>query len=355
MKNIWYNSFKAFVKLGLFFLMKKISVYGKENIPKKGAILFIPNHQNALVDAILVPTTNPRNTHFLTRAAVFKNKNIANFFNSLNMLPIYRIRDGANTIEKNFEIFERCFEILKNEKALEIFAEGEHHLDRRIIPLKKGFARIISGTLQKYPTLDIQIVPVGINFDSHLNFPSKVSIYYGEPILANPHFNLEEPDLRFAEIMKLVSNAMKKLTLHVEDVKNYDAIIQKLEANSINYLNPFEANEMLKNIDSLPDNPPPITPPINWLAPIHFLAKLNSFFPLLIWRKLKTGITDILFTNTFRFALITVLFPLFYLLQSAIVYYFFNLKIAFIYLISCIVLGLISTKTMKATPKLHLG
>jgi len=350
MRNIWYNSFKAYVKLGLFFLTKKISVYGKENIPKKGAILFIPNHQNALVDAILVPTTNPRNTHFLTRAAVFKNKNVAVFFDSLNMLPIYRIRDGAKNIEKNFEIFDKCFEILKNGKALEIFAEGEHHLERRIIPLKKGFARIILGTLQKYPDLKIQIVPVGINFDSHLNFPSKVSIYYGEPILANPHFNLEKPDLRFAEIMKLVSNAMKKLTLHVEDVKNYDAIIQKLEANGINYLNPYEATKMLKNIDSLPDNPPPIKLPVNWLAPIHFLAKLNSFFPLLIWRKLKAGITDILFTNTFRFALITVLFPLFYLLQATVVYYLFNLKIAFIYLISCILFGLISTKTMKATP-----
>lgn len=67
------------------------------------------------------------------------------------MIPVYRIRDGVNTIQKNHEIFEQCYEYLKKEKAIEIFAEGEHHLERRIIPLKKGFARIIEGTLKKIP------------------------------------------------------------------------------------------------------------------------------------------------------------------------------------------------------------
>ena len=40
---------------------------------------------------------------------------------------------------------------------MEIFAEGEHHIDRRILPLKKGFARIILGTLLQYPDLEIKI------------------------------------------------------------------------------------------------------------------------------------------------------------------------------------------------------
>jgi len=78
---------RAYMKIGLFFLQKKITVHGTENIPKKGALLFIPNHQNALIDALLIPTTNKRNIHFLSRAAVFKNKNVAKFLSTLNMLP----------------------------------------------------------------------------------------------------------------------------------------------------------------------------------------------------------------------------------------------------------------------------
>ena len=344
-RTIWYHLVKSYVKIGLFFLMKKITVHGKENIPKKGAVIFIPNHQNALLDAILIPTTNHRVTHFLTRAAVFKNEKVAKFFDTLNMLPVYRVRDGLNTVEKNLAIFEKCFKILNKKKCLEIFAEGEHHHGRKLIPLKKGFGRIILGTLQKYPDLEIKIVPVGINYDSHLVYPCSASICYGKPIIANKHINVENHDLKFAELISEVSNAMKEVTLHVDETENYDTIIKKLKDNNVDYLNPKSANEMLKNIDSLPNKQVPKQQPKNWFLPLQLLAKLNSFIPLLIWRKLKGGITDILFINTFRFALIALLFPLCYILQSAIIYYFFNLKYAILYLVTCVLLGAISTKT----------
>lgn len=351
-QRIWYEIMRVYIRIGLYFLHKKITVYGTENIPKKGAVLFIPNHQNALVDAILIPTTNKRNIHFLTRAAVFKNDFIAKFLASLNMLPIYRVRDGLSTVEKNIAIFEKCFELLKQGEAIEIFAEGEHHLDRRILPLKKGFARIILGTLEKYPDTNIQIVPVGINFDSHLSFPASVSIYYDKPIHANKYINVTNPDLKFTEITKVVSSALKKLTLHINDTNNYETIIEKLEANNIDYLNPFEANKMLENIDKLQNSKKVERQEINWFAPIHFITKLNSVFPIIIWHRLQKNITDILFTNTFRFGLIATLFPLFYLLQSGIIYYFFGFKYATIYLVACIFLAFISKKTMKISSSL---
>ena len=150
------------------------------------------------------------------------------------MIPVYRLRDGINTIEKNFEIFDQCIEIISKGEALEIFAEGEHHLTRRILPLKKGFARIILGALKKYPKLNITIVPVGLNFDSHLNFPSSVSIYYGKPINANKFINPNNTNQNFAEIINEVSNALKKLTLHVDNVETYDATISKLEHLGVN-------------------------------------------------------------------------------------------------------------------------
>ena len=346
MRNFWYKAVRIYVKIGLFFLFKKVSVYGKENIPKKGAVIFIGNHQNALIDALLVPTTNSRNIHFLTRASAFKIGIVSKILRSLKMIPVYRIRDGIRTMEKNVEVFEQCIEILKHKKGIQIFAEGDHHLGRRIRPFKKGFARIILGALQKYPDLAIHIVPVGINYDSHLNFPSSTSIYYGKPINANDYINTRNPDLKFTEISSQVSNALKDLTLHIEDSANYDEIIVKLEALGINYLDPFEANKLLENIKTIPSKERVKKGKINWLAPVHFIAKLNSIFPLLIWKYIKPNIQDLVFTNTYRFALITTLFPLFYLIQTALVYYFFNLKFAIIYFICCIFLGIISAKTM---------
>jgi 1-acyl-sn-glycerol-3-phosphate acyltransferase len=342
-----YNLIKVYVKIGLFFTHKQIKVYGKENIPKNGPILFIGNHRNALIDAILIPTTTNRNIHFLTRASAFKNKTIESFLRALNMIPVYRLRDGRETIKKNNEVFEQCFEILKNEKAIEIFAEGEHHQLRKVIPLKKGFARIILGTLQKHPNLNIQIVPVGINYDAHLKFPSSTSIYYGNPIIANHFFDIKNPDFKFKSILNEVHKALIQLTVHIEDPTNYIQLVSKLDAAKVDYLNPMKVNELLKNIDNLPKSEKKIK--INWLSPIHFIAKINSFFPLLIWKFLKSKIKDPIFTNTYRFALILTVFPLFYLIQASVIFYFSNFKYALIYLISCILLGIISTKTMSVT------
>ena len=41
-------------------------------MPKNEPILFLGNHQNALLDPLLLAITSGRYTHFLTRAQVFK-------------------------------------------------------------------------------------------------------------------------------------------------------------------------------------------------------------------------------------------------------------------------------------------
>jgi 1-acyl-sn-glycerol-3-phosphate acyltransferase len=343
-KHLWYYTFRIYVKIVLFFLLKKKTVFGIENIPKEGAVLFIGNHQNALIDALIIPTITKRKIHFLARAGVFKKNIVKKFLSTLNMLPAYRLRDGVENMNKNYDVFNLCVEILNNKGALEIFAEGEHHIERRIIPLKKGFARIILSTLQKYPETKIQIVPIGLNYDTRINFPSKTTVYFGEPILANPFFNLKNPDISFSNIIKKVSSELKKLTLHIDESHNYNEVISKLENCGIDYLNPVEANKMVAELQIIQSKEPSKIA-INWFLPFHLIAKLNSIIPILIWNKLKKGITDIIFMNTFRFAMIATLFPIFYLLQTVLVYYFFNIKYALVYLISSILLGVIYTKT----------
>jgi len=334
-----------YVKIGLFFLMKKISVKGTENIPEFGPLIFMGNHQNALIDAILIPTTTKRNIHFLSRASAFKNKLAAAILRSLNMIPVYRLRDGVDIIEKNQDIFEQCHEFLKQNKAIEIFPEGEHHLTRQILPLKKGFARIILGTLQKYPDLQIKIVPVGLNFDTHLNFPSSVSLIYGEPFLANDYIDLKEPDMTFKAIVKVVDTALKKLTLHIDKDLDYDRTVAWLKANNVNYLDSDGAKDLLSKMDLQKNSVVEKRKVTNWFAPIQWLTKLNSIVPLLVWRYFKGKIIEPIFTNTFRFAVILTIFPLCYMLQGLIVKSLFGLNYGLAYLLCCVLLGIITTKT----------
>ena len=101
LKTLWYYLFKILIKCSLFFYTKRILVKGKENIPKKGAILFVVNHPNGLIDPLIVAVNNPRVQHFLVRAASFKKPLIKRFLESLNLMPIYRMRDGVKQLGNN--------------------------------------------------------------------------------------------------------------------------------------------------------------------------------------------------------------------------------------------------------------
>ena len=169
-QKIWYQSVKVFLKISLHFFSNKIKISGKENIPKKGAILFAVNHPNALMDPLFVTTFNPRTNHFLVRADVFKKPLIRKALATLNLMPIYRIRDGRKQLANNEEIFKKCYNILKQKKTLLIFPQGGHCRDRTIQPLSKGFTRIVFGAIEENNDLEIAVIPVGITYQNSSKF-----------------------------------------------------------------------------------------------------------------------------------------------------------------------------------------
>src|SRR5690606_17505344 len=101
MKKLWLHTVMIYLSMGLFFYYKKIIVVTEERLPKNKPLLLLSIYQNALIDALLIATTTRRFSYFLTRDSLFKNKLISKFLHSVNMLPVYRIRDGWSIISKN--------------------------------------------------------------------------------------------------------------------------------------------------------------------------------------------------------------------------------------------------------------
>ena len=123
MNKIWLHSVRFYIKLGLFFYYRKITVHNADNIPKNKPVLLLANHHNALLDALVIATHSGRFACFLTRAGVFKNPRISKLLKSLQMLPVYRIRDGWNNLSNNTAIFEACSENLKANQMIAIIPE----------------------------------------------------------------------------------------------------------------------------------------------------------------------------------------------------------------------------------------
>lgn len=343
MKQLWIQIVKNYIRIGLFFYYKKIKVVGKENIPKQGAVLFVSNHQNALIDPLIIGTTNGRNTHFLTRAGVFKRKLIIRIFNSLQMIPIYRVRDGWNTIPKNIAIINKCIGLLNAKKAIVIFPEGGHNLARRIRGLSKGFTRILFGAFEKYPEMEIHIVPIGLNYDHILDHPASCSIYYGKPIDAKKYWNPEDIFTSTNQLKEVVRSEMKTLTTHIEDLNDYDEIISVLKKNNANFLDPIATNNTIKNINL---DLTSIEPSINnkSFSLFRLLFTINSAIPWILWKKVKPIIKELEFTSTFRFAFGITLFPTFYVIQSFIIGSIFASTWGYYYFASSILIGFLNSK-----------
>ncbi len=313
---------------------------GTENIPKKGAVLFAVNHPNGLIDPLLVTTNLPRINHYLVRAAVFKKPLIKKLLGTLNLMPIYRIRDGASQLGKNHQIFDNCYDIFKKGGTLMIFPEGSHNRKRTIRPLSKGFTRIVFGAFEKYPDLKIQIIPVGLTYQNASQYPSKVAIQFGEPIVANEFYDAKKLNVSVVQLKNEVSYQLKKLSVHIPDNENYNTILNELNKAQVDFTEVKKVNQFIKE-DKFPDEK---TPKSNFLKPLLYLIILNSIIPYLIWKTVSKKIDEIEFVDTFRFGLNAFTFPLFYAIQTWVLSLFLGWNVAGVYLLTSILLVLIYSK-----------
>lgn len=345
LKRIWYQLVKIYIGTGLSFFYKKIIVKGVNNIPKKGAVLFVANHKNALIDPLLIATTSPRDIHFLTRASAFKIGIVKWILSTVNMLPIYRLRDGKETLAKNDEIFNQCFDILNKQRSLLIFPEGTHDMRRWVRPLSKGFTRIAFGVFEKYPDLPLYIIPVGLNYTNAEKFGESVAIYYGKPVLANDFYDNNDFNGAALRLKDVVREKMQELTTHI-DIEKYDETIDKL--GNVDFLQPELINERISNSkfqkQSVEKKLALQKPSFFWKI-LKNIVGINSIISILIYKAIEPKIQEIEFVSTTKFAVGITAFPLFYILQTLLVNYFFGGYLALLYLGLSIVLVLLLVKT----------
>ncbi|WP_420323036.1 lysophospholipid acyltransferase family protein [Flagellimonas sp.] len=318
-----YFLVKLWISTGLFCYYQKIKVVGVERIPLEKPVLFLSNHQNALLDVFLIATLGKRRLWFITRSDVFQGDLLKGLFQFLQMLPIYRMRDGKENLHKNNAIFEKCSHLLKNNEAILLFPEANHSLKRRVRPLSKGFTRIIAEALQKTPDLDLKLVPVGQNYKYPTQVGDSAAVYFGEPISVQAYWG--KPDF-VSEIKQEVHTRLKQLTTHIPEA-GYEHIIQQISNPSI-YLNPAEANEMIVNRDFSNTKNQTIKGDGKFGKTVSYLWNFPMIF---LWRTLvKPKIPEVEFQATFRFGFILIMYPVVYLFGMLVLANLYGIKTAYL-------------------------
>jgi len=335
----------------LYFFFKRFETNGKEKIPLKTPKIFVTNHQNAFLDAIILGCKSKEPIHYLTRASVFKKPFVKWLLSLINMMPIYRIRDGINAVKKNDEVFEQCINILQKKGSLLIFAEGNHGLQRNLRPLQKGISRIaFEAEKRNNFELNIQIIPVGMNYDKHHAFRNNFFMNVGDPF---PMKDFEEEfNTNNAEAMNtLLKRLAKQLTPLILNIKkeNYD-ITEKIwlenREKQKSLKAQFEYDQQLINSIESGEFKGAKKKVSNkkkyfWANPLCWYATINHFFPFLILNKILKSIKDRAFWASIKFALGYILVPLFYSIQFFVFFYFSNnLILSLLYLFSLPIIGL---------------
>lgn len=287
MKDLINFILRFLIKVALHGYFHKIKVIGKENIPKEKPIILVCNHQNALIDPLLLATHTRLNPYFLTRASVFKNSFAAKMLNYIRMLPVYRVRDGISTMHQNQNTFDQTYEVLFKNGTVIIFAEGSHSHVRNVRPLMKGFTRMAFGLKEKYPNCEPVILPVGIDYSAHMRSGSRVLISFGKPI------PVDMPNSQSGKLTKSVEYALKNLTVDIPD-EGYEKVIQTLLENNIDIISKKEVDEFLET--GKVSNP---VPQISGLS--NKLMKIFHFPLYWLWLLKKPSVKDHVFSSTWKF------------------------------------------------------
>ena len=109
-----YNWLYSFLRYYVDFVLKlsyrNVRYDGLERVPQNGAVIYAPNHTNALMDALVILAMDRKPKVFVARADIFKNPLLAKIFHFLKIMPIMRQRDGFQAVKKNQEIISKAVE-----------------------------------------------------------------------------------------------------------------------------------------------------------------------------------------------------------------------------------------------------
>ena len=165
---------KLFIKAALWLFCAEINTKNKYLLNTRGPLLIIANHPNSFLDAIIIGSRYNRRIHFLARGDVFTKRHHRFLLKLLNMIPVYRLREGKEFLHLNEYAFLESARLLKNKEAVLIFIEGTCLNTNTLQPFKKGTTRILQAchAEQEFP----QIHLAGISYNNFKGIGKRVNL-----------------------------------------------------------------------------------------------------------------------------------------------------------------------------------
>lgn len=225
---LYFFLHSTYFKILFFEWFKRIAWKNKHYIYKNYPIILAINHQNTLMDPLVVLGIEYRQIVWLARADIFKNSIAAAFLRKIKIMPAFRQHDGIEQLGNNKIVFEKCVTVLSKNKVIALFPEGTHWGYRRLRKTKKAIPRIAFMAEEQYDfTLNTHVIPVGINYSNYSRLRSNVFVNFGEPIPVSQYKELYEKNEQEAHnaLRDTIEQGMKDTMIHIPfSDENYEII-----------------------------------------------------------------------------------------------------------------------------------
>lgn len=216
---------------------RRFEVHGAKNLPKDGSLIFGVNHSNTLMDAMVLLASSHRKKVFIARGDIFKKPLVAKILTFLRILPIYRMRNGVAAVKNNDESLNKAVDVVHDRVELYIFPEGAHRTKHSLMRLGKGIFHIALDSNTQFGDKEpIYIVPVAIEYGDYFRFRTTAMINYGEPINVTDYIrnSTEENEaVVMNQLREMLSGRISELFTFIPDDEDYDATWEIVKMKNI--------------------------------------------------------------------------------------------------------------------------
>lgn len=215
---------------------KLVFVDKKKNFSKNKPVILTPNHRNALLDALMLvySSYHKKQIVFLARADIFKQKIVAWILKGMRIIPVFRIRDGKDNLDKNREVFDSAARVLMKGNPIALFPEGRYNPKQSLLPVQKAVPRIVLPTEASQDfNLNSQIVPMAIYYRDVFAFLSDAYVTFGEPIEVSKYKEIFEqnPNLATNQLRQELERSMKSIIVDIWNDEFYDEYRHAIDWN----------------------------------------------------------------------------------------------------------------------------
>lgn len=241
--GLGFRLFKAYIR---FFhdkiYYKKVYWLNSENIPDKGPLMIVSDHQNCLSDALgvlmSIPNRKERKLRILSRADIFKPV-FSKALRWLGIMPSFRLLyEGEESLSNNSMTFEESENELLNDGTVIIYPEAGHQDKHWLGHFSLAYLHILFEAAKRSNyEKELFILPSCNHYSNYYNMQEEILIRYGTPISIAPYYELYKTKPRTAQrqVNALVRQQLSEMMLNITDVDNYESIDYIRNAYGVEY------------------------------------------------------------------------------------------------------------------------